>query len=133
VSYDLAIWVGRRPWTKRAASKEFERRTAYLESEDVELAPPSAPLAAFLRELLERFPALDEREDPRSPWAVGPEPGDVNGDFAYLNMTYSGAEIAADEVAALARRHGLVCFDPQTEALEPHGASVTEVAFWTCG
>lgn len=89
----------------------------YLEDEELDLRPPSPPLAAFLNELLEQFPRLDDNDDPRSPWAVGPEPGDINGDLAYLNMTFSGADAAVEGVAALARKHGLVCFDPQAERL----------------
>jgi hypothetical protein len=70
-----------------------------------------------MADLLSRFPALRTPGDENSPWVLGPEPGDVSGDFAYINMTYDGAEGAADFVAETARRHNLVCFDPQSGSL----------------
>ena len=120
MSYDLALWVGERPTSDEAAADEYERRMSYLEELDDEarLAPASPRVQAFLEELLREFPPLGESEDDGdSPWAVGPEPGDVNGDLVYLNMTFAGAERAYDGVLEIARRHGLVCYDPQEERL----------------
>ncbi|WP_104524953.1 hypothetical protein [Blastococcus atacamensis] len=112
MSYDVAVWAGPRPADDESAEAEYERRADVLEDDD-DLPPPSPALAAFLDELLTVLPPLDESDDPRSPWATGPEPGDVSGDFAYLTMTYPGAEAALDTVVEVAGRHGLVCFDPQ--------------------
>ncbi|WP_130504330.1 hypothetical protein [Blastococcus saxobsidens] len=115
MSYDVAVWAGPRPADDEAAAEQFELFVEVLD--DDEPPAPSSAMVAFLEDLLSVLPALDESEDPRSPWATGPEPGDVSGDFAYLTMTYPGAEAALDTVAAVARRHGLVCFDPQDERL----------------
>lgn len=116
VSYDVAVWAGPRPTSDEAAAEEFELRSAVLDG-DGDLGPASPALAAFVDELLSILPPLDEAEHPDSPWATGPEPGDISGDFAYLTMTYPGARAALDTVAAVAGRHGLVCFDPQEETL----------------
>lgn len=115
VSYDVAVRGGPRPADDETAAEQFERFAEVLEQD--EAPAPSRALVAFLDELLTVLPPLDEPDDPRSPWATGPEPGDVSGDFAYLTMTYPGAEAALDTVAEVARRHGLVCFDPQEERL----------------
>ncbi len=119
VSYDLALWVGEQPRSDAAAADEYERRMAYLEEldDDAELAPASPRVQAFLDELLREFPPLGTPDDEVSPWAVGPEPGDINGDVVCLNMTYPGAERAYDGIIEIARRHDLVCFDPQSEQL----------------
>lgn len=118
MSYDLAFWVGPRPAGDDEAGEEFERRADLMEDEDAELSPPTPAMQAFIQELLRHFPPLDEDADEEgNVWAVGPEPGDINGDFAYLNMTYPGAERAYDVIAETVRKHGLVCFDPQTGSL----------------
>ena len=67
--------------------------------------------------MFDRYPPLDDEADESCPWATGPDPGDLHGDFAYLNLTYPGARVALDGVVEIAHRHGLVCFDPQAEAL----------------
>ena len=118
MSYDLALWVGPPPANDVAAAEEFVRRTAYLEDEDefAELAAATPQVRAFLDELLLRFPPLTALDvDENTPWATGPEPGDVNGDFVYLTMTYPGARRVCDGIVAIARRHALVCYDPQLE------------------
>ena len=115
MSYDVAVWSGPLPSSNDDAAEEFEQRVAVLEDDDP--APASLELQAFLDELLSVLPPLDDSEDPDSPWATGPEPGDISGEFAYLTMTYPGAEAARDTVADVARRRGLVCFDPQEGTL----------------
>ncbi len=118
MSYDLAFWQGPAPANNDEAAEEFERRASFMEDDDVEFAPPTPEMQAFITELLRRFPPLDESSDEdTNVWATGPEPGDINGDFAYLTMTYPGAERAYDLVTETARKHGLVCFDPQNESL----------------
>lgn len=118
VSYDLAVWTGPKPATDADALREYVRRTDDLEElDDDELAPAVPEIEAFLTETLDRYPPLDDEDDESCPWATGPEPGDVNGDFALITMTYPGARAALDGVVEIAHRHGLVCFDPQADAL----------------
>ena len=116
MSYDVAVWAGSRPASDESAGEEFELRSEVMDGSG-DLEPPSPALSAFIDELLSLLPPLDDSDHPDSPWATGPEPGDISGDFAYLTMTYPGAERALETVAAVARRHGLVCFDPQEETL----------------
>ena len=117
MSFDLALWAGPRPVDGAAALATYERLTAWFDDDDYVPDPPTPVITAFLADLLARYPGLGEPGDQDSPWAAGPEPGDTDGDFVYLTMTYSGARSAYETVVGLAHRHGLVCYDPQAEAL----------------
>ena len=48
---------------------------------------------------------------------TGPEPGDISGDLAYLTLSFSTSETTFAYIVDAAHRHGLVCYDPQSEAL----------------
>jgi hypothetical protein len=50
-------------------------------------------------------------------WASPPVIDEASGLIVYLLMTYSRDEEVSAYAAALARDHGLICFDPQAEAL----------------
>ena len=118
MSYDLAVWNGPRPPDDEAAGEVYDELTAWFDDDDdVEPEPATPPIRAFLAELLERYPGLGTAGDEASPWAVGPEPGDVNGDFVYLTMTYSGAGRCLEWIVAAALRRGLVVYDPQVMGL----------------
>lgn len=117
MSYDLALWAGPMPTSDEEAAEEFDRRAAFMEDEDVEFRPATCTMQGFLKDLLDRFPALDRHSNENNIWATGPEPGDINGDFAYLTMTYPGAERAYPFITQLAQRHELVCYDPQKDSL----------------
>lgn len=119
MSFDLAFWVGEEPDSDEAAGAEFEKRTAFMDEDDddEDLAPASPTIAAFVADLLAAYPALGEPGDENSPWATGPEPGDITGDFAYLTLTFSGASASADAIVEIGHRHHLVCYDPQSGTL----------------
>jgi hypothetical protein len=44
---------------------------------------------------------------------------EASGPIVYLTISYGGADEVSEYAAALARAHGLVCFDPQGECLRP--------------
>jgi hypothetical protein len=52
-----------------------------------------------------------------SPWSDGPLIGNASGLFIYFGFVVSGVEKAWTFAVETAREHGLVCFDPQSEAL----------------
>lgn len=113
MSYDLAVWDGPRPQDDEQAGEVYDRLTEYFEDDDVEPEPATPPIREFIDELLERHPGLGSPGDGDSPWAVGPEPGDVNGNFVYLTLTFSGAQRSLEWIVATALRRGLVVYDPQ--------------------
>lgn len=117
MSYDLAVWAGDRPQDDGQASEEYDRLTAYFDDDDADREPASERIRAFIEELLGRYPALGEPGDEDSPWAMGPDPGNANGDFVYLTMTFSGARRCLEWIVETALRHKLICFDPQSETL----------------
>lgn len=115
MSYDLAVWEGEDPADNNEAGSSFdELYERYLESEAVAV-PPSPRIQAYGAALLQRYP--DDAED--SPWASPPVMDEASGPIVYLLMSYSRAEEVSEYAAQLAREHGLVCFDPQSETLSP--------------
>jgi hypothetical protein len=111
MSYDLAVWVGKRPANDAAAAEEFDARIDASESND---DAPGPLIQAFVAELLERFP---EGSDD-GVWAVEPVLDDVGGDFQWLNMVV-GEQLdeLVEHAGELARVRGLVAYDPQRESL----------------
>jgi hypothetical protein len=103
VSFDLGVWDARRP--PRVA--EAERRYEQLRSgEDPETAP-SPRVDGFVAECEERWPA---------PGAADPPPFTSRRTATGLLLQVR-AEVATElfgEWAAMAERHGLVLFDPQS-------------------
>lgn len=129
--YDLAVWVGPRPHPE-AADAEFERRMDAMEAHlDEETAPQAAAeLVAFVEAATARFPESGPSSSAESPWASKPLIGDIVGDLIYFPLTFSGAEYARDGLAELADSLGLVCYDPQVEALlpDPDATSASQIA-----
>nr|WSX78641.1 hypothetical protein OH826_35215 [Streptomyces sp. NBC_00899] len=113
MSYDLAVWDGEKPPGDDEASRVFDEfYERYLDSDDVAVEP-SPRIEAYVEALVERYPDAV----PRSAWASPPVIDEASGPIVYLLMTYSRAEEVSEYAAALAREHGLVCYDPQGETL----------------
>ncbi|WP_405681790.1 hypothetical protein [Streptomyces sp. NBC_00057] len=112
MSYDLAVWHGERPRDDEASAVFDELYDRYFDSEDV-IAEPSPRIEAYVEALVERYPD----DVAGSPWASPPVIDEASGPIVYLLMSYSRAEEVSEYAAALAREHGLVCYDPQGETL----------------
>lgn len=113
MSYDLAVWDGEKPRDDDEAGRAFDELfERYLDSEDATVEP-SPRIEAYVEALVERYPD----DVPRSVWASPPVMDEASGPIVYLLMTYSSAEEVSEDAAALAREHGLVCYDPQGETL----------------
>jgi len=119
MSYDLAVWEGPRPESDAVAAVEFARRVSEMDrlyDAGQPMTEPSAAIREFVATVEGRYP--DDEDDPGgSPWAVFPLIGNAVGDGIFIPMTYPGARSARDVVAEIATSQGLVCFDPQEEAL----------------
>ncbi|AUG75474.1 hypothetical protein CFP65_0511 [Kitasatospora sp. MMS16-BH015] len=112
MSYDLAVWHGERPKDEDAGAVFDELYERYLESEDV-FAEPAPRIEAYVEALVERYPD----DVPGGPWASPPVLGEASGPIVYLLISHSRAEEVSEYAAALAREHGLLCYDPQGETL----------------
>jgi hypothetical protein len=130
MSFDLGVWFEPEPITDEQAADKYRK----LCNTDVDSAVPAHPrVAAFYRDLTERFPDVADTGDveafEQSPWTAG-----LSTTPASVIMTISwprAAEITA-VVRQLANRHRLICHDPQTGAtshpdftLNGHGLSLS--------
>lgn len=116
MTYDLAVWDGERPPDdQEAGSVPDELFACHLASDDT-VVPPEPRIAAYIRALVERYP--DDGAG-RGVWASPPVADVASGPMVYLLMSYGAADEVSAYAAALARQHGLVCYDPQAERLRP--------------
>jgi hypothetical protein len=117
VGYDIAVWEGERPASDEAALEKYNEMWARYEDTD-EAASPS--VLSYIGELTAKYPDLDDLPDDEvddSPWADSPLQGNVMGPFFYFALVPSKADETVPFIAETARRHELVCFDPQQERL----------------
>ncbi|MFI1994376.1 hypothetical protein [Actinoplanes sp. NPDC020271] len=109
MSFDLYVWHEPEAITPGLAESKLRRR--HDGEPGMFRAHP-----AVLRlhdDLLRRFP-------PESgAWAVTPQPSDILLD---LTIAWSRAGEVGAAVVALAREHGLVCYEPQSHLLNPNAA-----------
>ena len=94
MSFDLAVWYETAPITVDVADAWL---AALYESEVPEGITPRPEIAAFVEDLRAAAPALEPT---------------VGADFVLMSFT---ADELRQTVHELAARHGLVCYDPQTE------------------
>jgi len=111
VSFDLAVW-----YQRREPSAKVARRKYNLLAWGVEALFTSSPrVVDFYEDLLARFPALEDDPPHRQAvWAVSPK---RSRRALILCIAWSRAEDVGYFVQSLAARHGLVCYDPQCEAV----------------
>lgn len=113
VTFDLAFWEGPRPETDQAAMRIYDE--LFPEDDELEAPePPSDAIRSLITELERRWPPFDES----SPWAVAPlGEEDAQGPTLYVNLVFGRSDEDLEDMADIARRLGVVCFDPQTETV----------------
>lgn len=111
MTFDLAFWEGPTPASDREATRIYE--DLFPEDDEVEgFQPPTPAIVSLIAALEERWPPFDES----SPWAVAPlGQEDARGNTLYLNLVWGRPDSDLHEIAAIAKRLGVVCFDPQSE------------------
>jgi len=115
MSYDLAVWEGPRPSSDEEAAGEFARLMGEMEETHRPASPAIKELAA---ELVTRWPELGEAGDEECSWLVGGSLiEDSSGAIIYFGMRSDRMDEAVPFIAEVASRRGLVCYDPQEEAL----------------
>ncbi|NPC95976.1 hypothetical protein [Nocardioides sp. zg-DK7169] len=115
MSYDLIVWEGDAPVSDEAARAVFVRLMERAEEDTA--AEPTAAIRAYVHALLQRWPDITEDAGEDSPWADGPLVNNASGDAIHFSLVWSAAEEASAYAARVAGEHGLVCYDPQLEAL----------------
>ncbi|MFI8389979.1 hypothetical protein [Streptomyces sp. NPDC085540] len=116
MSYDLAVWDGDRPLDDHQAGSTYDELYERYLGADEAVVPPAPSIVAYVEALVARYP---DDVDRRVVWASPPVIEEASGPIVYLLMSYGKAEEVSEYAAALAREHGLVCFDPQGECLRP--------------
>jgi hypothetical protein len=114
VSHDLAIWESPVPADNEDALAVYAGLCeSYLECD--EPLEPTARIRTYVEALLQHYPD----DAPTGVWASIPVLDEASGPIVSLLMTYARANEVAENAAALARDHGLICFDPQGGTLRP--------------
>lgn len=137
MSYNLAVWDGPRPESNEAAGAAFLKLAAHWFDGQPADPSPTAPIRSYVEALLDRWPDITEDAGEDSPWADGPLINNAAGPLFYFAMVYSQAEEAVSFAAQLAAERGLICFDPQAEALlmptPTNGPKAKRSRFWKRG
>jgi hypothetical protein len=111
MSYDIAVWEGERPASDAHALETFNAlMDAVEENADLE---PTPRIRSFIKDLIAQWDEGDE------PWSVTPLTEDEGiGPIVYLAVTFDSID-EVQVIADIAKRHHLICFDPQAETLIP--------------
>lgn len=116
MSYNLAVWEGKQPKTDAEAEQTFE--TLLAEHQEPEPSPaPTPAIRRYVEALLAKYPDLDDDNEDECPWSDAPLLNNATGPIFYFGMVFRKAETASAFAAKLAKEHGLVCFDPQSNKL----------------
>lgn len=108
VSYDLYLWAKPSPITADRADDICHR----LASGDDAATMPDPRLLEFARDLVARYPRLEDLTDADdSPWNMSP---DATANRVILCMGRSQASKVGPAILELAGRYSLVCYDPST-------------------
>jgi hypothetical protein len=109
MSFDLYVWHEPEPITPAIAENKVRR----WQEGDSGVFRPHPAVPRMRAALLERFP-------PRSDaWSTDPAPADA---ILSLTVSWSRAGEVGAAVVALARAHGLICYEPQSHLLNPNAA-----------
>jgi len=112
MSFDLGVFYTEKTHSDEEATKRY---VAYCEAEDLTpFIEPSEKVASFLKELTSQYPQIDdwpEEDLDNCPWSIA---FDVSEGHILMPMVFSKAEEMYSVIVALAKKHGLVCVDPQS-------------------
>ena len=130
MSFDLCVFYTVKPHTDAEALKRY---IAYCEESD--LTPyiePSPKISEFVKELTTRHPQIDdalEDELDECPWSIA---FDLSEGHVIMPMVWSKADETPKIIVDLAKKHDLVCFDPQSTKIitAPPGIHVQPKAWW---
>lgn len=133
MSFDLAVWYPHQQLSSEAALRVYQN----LCESDLSGLKPHPAIDAFYDELTARHPELDDIPEDQlddhdlCPWSVAHDRSDCH---LIICSVWSKAEYVHEFVHQLARKHGLIVFDPQATAItypdSANGASKPWWKFW---
>jgi formylmethanofuran dehydrogenase subunit E-like metal-binding protein len=107
MSFDLAFWYADGPVNAVQALATYE---AILREEPDCVAANSA-VARFNADVVSVFPDLTAENMNDSPWSSPLYSSDA---FAVASINWSRQAVMLQALIALAKKHGLICYDPQS-------------------
>jgi hypothetical protein len=113
VSYVLAVWDGDMPADNAQAAIEYQRLIELTEDREI---PPTPKVRRYVQALLTRWP---EEGDEARPWSDGPLMNNATGPLFEFGLSTFLGEQPFVYCQDLAREHGLVLFDLESEELLP--------------
>lgn len=114
MTYVLAVWDGEMPADNERAAKDYERLIEQTEDREI---PPAPKIRRYAEALLGQWPDITEEGGEDSPWSDGPLMNDATGPLLVFGLGTSFGEEPFAYCRDLAREHGLVFFDPESEEL----------------
>ncbi len=114
MSCDYSVWNTKKRFTASEAGEVHER----LCESDLSDVEPSPNVRAFYQELTAKHPEIDTVPDDRiddheyCPWSCALDHSEAH---VIMPCVWSKADYVGDLVKALARKHILVFYDPQSE------------------
>lgn len=115
MSFDLAVWDCNGLVTNQDVKVKYESFCERLL--EAKNGPPTLKIKAFVQELEDRFPANNpyvEEDLEDCPWNSA---FDTSGDFTLLTISWARVAEVAPFVTMLARKHGMICYNPQDESI----------------
>lgn len=109
MSFDLGFWYSEGP-TEAARGAEIYREI--LSGDSPVHANPA--VENFHRDMVSVFPDLTEDNFERSPFSA---PLHVSPAFVIAPISWSKKDLVSRALIALAKKHGLTCYDPQAKAI----------------
>ena len=109
MSYDLAVWHESRPISNEEAHEIYVR----LCDEDRSAVRPHPNVRAFLDELTERYPRIDDCDEgdvENCPWTVAFDHSDGH---VGMCIAWPRVDEIVPFVEALSQKHDLICHNPQ--------------------
>ncbi len=113
MSFDLAVWHSSKSWTTEEVA---ERYVALCAGKNIiKLIEPHKKVSKFVAELTAIYPQIDDVAEDKvddCPWNCA---FDVSAGHCIMSMSFSRADEVAPIIIRLARKYGLICYDPQDE------------------
>lgn len=115
MSFDLGFW-----WEKQEISpSEAARKYSAMCEGSAGFVDAHPALATFYEELVSAFPDLTEENMEVSPWAASLHCTD---ECVIVSMSYPRQSEVSGFLLGLAKRHGILTYDPQSDSVHFPGA-----------